>query len=59
VEVEAEAVHWAPLGEMGLGRGVLIGVRVTGGGEALASLLEGQGGDVVGGAAAPEGSGRE
>jgi hypothetical protein len=41
VEVEAEAVHWAPLGEMGLGRGVLIGVRVTGGGESLRSLLRG------------------
>ena len=39
VEVEAEAVHWAPLGEMGLGSGVLIGVRVTGGGETLAKLL--------------------
>jgi hypothetical protein len=39
VEMEAEAVHWAPLGEMGLGRGVLIGVRVTGGGETLARLL--------------------
>ena len=44
VEVEAEAVHWAPLGEMGLGLGVLIGVRVTGGGETLAPLLEGPGG---------------
>src|SRR5215207_4293390 len=42
VEVEGEAVHWAPLGEMGLGRGVLIGVRVTGGGEALARLLSAQ-----------------
>lgn len=41
VEVEAEAVHWAPLGEMGLGSGVLIGVRVTGGGETLAALLGG------------------
>jgi hypothetical protein len=43
VEVEAEAVHWAPLDEMGLGRGILIGVSVTGGGEALGSLLRGQG----------------
>ena len=59
VEVEAEAVHWAPLGEMGLGLGVLIGVRVTGGGETLASLLEGQRVDVVGGAVPPEGSGPE
>ncbi len=42
VEVEAEAVHWAPLGEMGLGRGVFIGVRVTGGGESLGPLLRGQ-----------------
>lgn len=41
VEVEAEAVHWAPLGEMGLGRGVLIGVRVTGGGESFGPLLRG------------------
>ena len=41
VEVEAEAVHWAPLSEMGLGRGVLIGVRVMGGGETLARLLRG------------------
>ena len=32
VEVKAEAVHWTPLGEVGLGRGVLIGMRVTGGG---------------------------
>jgi hypothetical protein len=39
VEVEAEAVHWTPLGEMGLGRGVLIGMRVTGGGETLTRLL--------------------
>ena len=39
VEVEGEAVHWAPLSEMGLGKGVLIGVRVTGGGETLARLL--------------------
>src|SRR5829696_3612261 len=40
VEVEAEAVHWGPLGEMGLGVGVLLGVRFTGeGGEALAKLL--------------------
>ena len=59
VEVEAEAVHWAPLGEMGLGVGVLIGVRVTGGGETLAPLLGGQGVDVTAGAAAPEGSRRE
>ena len=43
VEVEAEAVHWAPLAEMGLGTGVLIGVRVTGGGETLAALLRGGG----------------
>jgi len=43
VEVEAEAVHWAPLDEMGLGRGVLIGVRVTGGGESLDQLLRGPG----------------
>ena len=42
VEVEAEAVHWAPLDEMGLGRGVLIGVRVTGDGESLGLLLRGQ-----------------
>ena len=41
VEVEAEAVHWAPLDEMGLGRGVLIGVRVTGGVESLDLLLRG------------------
>jgi hypothetical protein len=33
VEVKAEAVHWTPLGEVGLGRGVLIGMRITGGGE--------------------------
>jgi hypothetical protein len=33
VEVKAEAVHWTPLGEVGLGRGVLIGMKVTGGGE--------------------------
>ena len=43
LEVEAEAIHWAPLDEMGLGRGVLIGVRVTGGGESLGPLLRGQG----------------
>ena len=43
VEVEAEAVHWAPLDEMGLGRGVLIGVRVTGGGESLGPLLRAPG----------------
>lgn len=42
VEVEAEAVHWAPLNEMGLGRGVLIGVRVTGKGAGLGELLRGQ-----------------
>ena len=42
VEVEGEAVHWAPLGELGLGGGVLIGVRVTGGGERLAPLLRGR-----------------
>ena len=41
VEVEAEAVHWGPLGELGLGSGVLIGVKVTGGGETLAALLGG------------------
>jgi hypothetical protein len=40
-EMEAEAVHWAPLGELGLGSGILIGVRVTGGGETLAALLGG------------------
>ena len=39
VEVEAEAVHWGPLGELGLGTGVLLGVKFTGGGEALAKLL--------------------
>ena len=33
VEVKAEAVHWTPLGEVGLGQGVLIGMRITGGGE--------------------------
>jgi hypothetical protein len=49
VEVEGEAVHWAPLSEMGLGRGVLIGVRVTGGAETLAPLLGGQVADVAGG----------
>ena len=43
LEVEAEAVHWAPLGEMGLGRGILIGVRVTGSGESLGPLLRGSG----------------
>jgi hypothetical protein len=42
VEVEGEAVHWAPLSEMGLGRGALIGVRVTAGGETLARLLSAQ-----------------
>ena len=42
LEVEAQAVHWAPLDEMGLGRGVLIGVRVTGEGESLGRLLRGQ-----------------
>lgn len=40
VEVEAEAVHWGPLSELGLaGSGVLLGVRFTGGGEALAEIL--------------------
>ena len=39
VEVEAEAVHWGPLGELGLGSGVLLGVKFTDGGEALAKLL--------------------
>jgi hypothetical protein len=39
VEVEAEAVHWGPLGELGLGSGVLLGVKFTDGGEALARLL--------------------
>ena len=39
VEVETEAVHWGPLGELGLGLGVLLGVKFTGGGEALAKLL--------------------
>ena len=39
VEVEAQAVHWGPLGELGLGPGVLLGVRFTNGGEALAKLL--------------------
>jgi hypothetical protein len=39
VELEAEAVHWAPLSEMGLGQGVLIGVKFKGGDEALAKLL--------------------
>ena len=39
VEVEAEAVHWGPLSEVGLGTGVLLGVKFTGGGEALAKLL--------------------
>jgi hypothetical protein len=58
VEVEAEAVHWAPLDDMGLGRGVLIGVRVTGGGESLGLLLRGQGeaADDVGKAETPGGS---
>ena len=42
VEVEAEAVHWAPLSELGLGAGVLLGVRVTRGGEALAQFLSEQ-----------------
>ena len=41
VELEGEAVHWAPLSELGLGRGVLIGMRVTGGAETLAPLLGG------------------
>src|SRR5215207_10657396 len=48
VEVEGEAVHWAPLPEMGLGRGVLIGVKVTRCGETLAPLLTGQVPDVAG-----------
>lgn len=39
VELEAEAVHWGPLGELGLGSGILLGVKFTGGGEALAKLL--------------------
>lgn len=40
IEVEAEAVHWGPLGELGLaGSGVLLGVKFTDGGEALAKLL--------------------
>ncbi|HEX8499753.1 MAG TPA: hypothetical protein VF659_04110 [Pyrinomonadaceae bacterium] len=39
VEVEAEAVHWGPLGELGLGSGVLLGVKFKGGGESLAKLL--------------------
>ena len=39
VEVEAKAVHWGPLSELGLGSGVLLGVKFTGGGEALAELL--------------------
>ena len=39
VEVEAEAVHWGPLGEPGLGSGVLLGVKFKDGGEALAKLL--------------------
>ena len=58
VEVKAEAVHWTPLGEVGLGKGVLIGVRVTGEGESLAPLLGGQEVDVVASPAAPEGSGQ-
>jgi hypothetical protein len=48
VEVEAEAVHWMPLDEVGLGSGVLIGLNVTGGGESLTRLLGAQG------AAAPD-----
>lgn len=61
VEVEAEAVHWAPLDDMGLGRGVLIGVRVTGGGETLGSLLLGHraAAGVEGEAAAPGGGAME
>lgn len=57
LEVEAEAVHWAPLDEMGLGRGVLIGVRVTGEGEGLGLLLRGQAAEagVEGEAEAPGG----
>lgn len=39
VELEAEAVHWGPLGELGLGSGILLGVKFTGGGEAFAKLL--------------------
>ena len=39
VEAEAEAIHWGPLSEPGLGSGVLLGVKFTGGGEALAKLL--------------------
>jgi hypothetical protein len=40
VELEAEAVHWGPLSELGLaGSGVLLGVKFTDGGEALAKLL--------------------
>lgn len=40
VEVEAEAVHWGPLGELGLaGSGVLLGVKFKDGGGALAQLL--------------------
>jgi hypothetical protein len=61
LEVEAEAVHWAPLGEMGLGRGVLIGVRVARGGESLGPLLRGQGAvaGVDGEAEAPGGDAAE
>ena len=43
-EVEAVAVHWAPLSGLGLGAGVLLGVRVTGGGETLAQFLREQSG---------------
>jgi len=39
VELAAEAVHWGPLAELGLGSGVLLGVRFKDGGEALAKLL--------------------
>ena len=40
VEVEAEAVHWGPLADVGLGAGVLLGVRFKGdGGEAFAKLM--------------------
>jgi hypothetical protein len=61
LEVEAEAVHWAPLDEMGLGRGVLLGVRVTGKGESLELLLRGQAeaAGVEGEAEAPGGGARE
>jgi hypothetical protein len=57
VEVKAEAVHWTPLGEMGLGRGVLIGMRIVGGGAAAPPPSE-QRVDVAGEAADPKGSGQ-